>query len=196
MDVFGKLKVNEFVIPPPCPCGRATRAPPARANHPRPGADHTAATFRAAAALVGAPRMLGHTRWPRGLLNTRKRALWTLSEACATVRAVHQTVPSWVGARVTYEKVRAANSVLHTRYEQLPSACQPGAFVVLEWFSRAIQMCWGSRELGVFVDSRSARPCGSYALICSTSSSRIPCSCSWTWISLRIAVMRIVITRS
>ncbi len=65
MDVLGEFKVDELVVPPPCPSGRATCSTPARGHHPRPGADHPATAFRAAATLVRAPRMLGHTRWPR-----------------------------------------------------------------------------------------------------------------------------------
>lgn len=41
----------------------------------------------------------------------------------------------------------------------LPSAGQPGAFVVLEGFPRAIQMCWGSGRFTRTI----------YALMCSTS---------------------------
>ncbi len=87
-------------------------------------------------------------------------------ESCRPRQSLHG-----VGARVTYEKVRAGNSVLRTRYdyERLPSACKPGAFVVLGVVSRALFRCaevTGSWHV-VPLRCPSLR---SYALICSSTS--------------------------
>lgn len=59
---------------------------------------------------------------------------------------------------------------LATSYEHLPSACQPGAFVVLEWFLARYSDVLGSREFGLSPPLWLAVPAWSYALTCNSTS--------------------------
>lgn len=58
---------------------------------------------------------------------------------------------------------------LATSYEHLPSACQPGAFVVLEWFLARYSDVLGEQGSGAFVPLGAPYPL-SYALTCSSTS--------------------------